>query len=126
MQYLNYQEYVSIGGVCDTTAFNRNLYRACNVIDADTQNRAECEETIPDYFKHLCRDMIELFATSGNVSEKDIASWSESGGPVSESVSYVTKTTADLENDIQALLSQYLDGKYTSKGVLWRYRGAMY
>ena len=70
--------------------------------------------------------MIELFATSGNVSEKDVASWSESGGPVSESVSYVTKTTADLENDIQALLSQYLDGKYTSKGVLWRYKGAMY
>ena len=126
MQYLDYQEYVSIGGVCDTTAFNRNLYRACNVIDADTRNRAECEETIPDYFKHLCRDMIELFATSGNVSEKDVASWSESGGPVSESVSYVSKTTADMESDIEALLSEYLDGQYTSKGVLWRYKGAMY
>ena len=126
MQYLDYQEYVSIGGVCDTTAFNRNLYRAYGVIDRDTHNRAENEEIIPDYIKHLCRDLIEYYATNGNVAEKDVASWSESGGPVSESVSYVSKTTADMESDIEALLSEYLDGKYTSKGVLWRYKGAMY
>ena len=127
MTYLTYEEYSnSLGGVLDLTAFNRNLYRACGVIDRDIHNRAENEEIIPDYIKHLCRDLIEYYATNGNVAEKDVASWSESGGPVSESVSYVSKTTADMESDIEALLSEYLDGQYTSKGVLWRYRGAMY
>ena len=37
MQYLDYQEYVSIGGVCDATAFNRNIDRACCMIDIMTQ-----------------------------------------------------------------------------------------
>lgn len=126
MQYLTYEEYTEIGGVCDATAFNRSIIRACGIIDRETHNRAECEETIPDYIKHLCRDLVEYLATNGNVNEKDVASWSESAGVVSESVSYVSKTADDMEKDIDTMLSDYLDGKYTSKGVLWRYRGAMY
>ena len=126
MRYIEYQEYLELGGVCDTTAFNRNIDRACGIIDNATHNRIECMAEVPQKAKALCRDLVEYLATNGNVAEKDVASWSESGGPVSESVSYVSKTTADMESDIEALLSEYLDGQYTSKGVLWRYRGAMY
>lgn len=124
MNYLTYEEYVSLGGVLDTTAFNRNILRVCNVIDRETHNRAEQEETIPEYFKHLCRDMLEYYATNSTVNEKEVASWSESAGAVSESVSYVSKTNDDFNNGVENLLKEYLGGKYTSKGVEWRYKGA--
>ena len=58
MQYLDYQEYVSIGGVCDATAFNRFIDRSCGIIDNATHNRIECMAEVPQRAKALCRDLV--------------------------------------------------------------------
>ena len=64
MQYLDYQEYVSIGGVCDATAFNRNIDRACAMIDNRTQSRLECFEEIPQIVKVVCADLVDYIANN--------------------------------------------------------------
>ena len=97
MTYLKYQEYLDLGGVCDETAFKRNIDRACSVIDGYTYNRIEKMSEIPQKAKVLCRDLVEYFATNSNINEKGVASWSQSAGAVSESVSYDTKDTEDIE-----------------------------
>ena len=108
MIYLTYEEYSNIGGICDLSAFNRNIDRACGIIDNATRNRIECMADVPKQVKALCRDLVEYLATNGNVNEKDVASWSESQGPVSESLSFVTKTKEEMQTDIDGLVYDYL------------------
>ena len=123
MQYLDYQEYLKIGGVCDATAFNRNIDRVCGIIDNATHNRIECMAEVPQRAKTLCRDLVEYLATNGNVNEKDVASWSESAGVVSESVSYVTKTKEEMQTDIDGLVYDYLASVTDDCGTPLLYRG---
>lgn len=123
MRYIEYQEYSDIGGVLDSTAFNRNIDRACGIIDNATHNRIECMADVPKQAKALCRDLIEYLATNGNVNEKDVSSWSESQGPVSESISYVSKTKEEMQTDIDGLVYDYLASVTDDKGTPLLYRG---
>ena len=123
MTYLTYEEYSNMGGVLDLTTFNRNIDRACGVIDNATHNRIECMADVPKQAKALCRDLIEYLATNGNVNEKGVASWSESAGVVSESVSYVSKTKEEMQTDIDGLVYDYLASVTDDKGIPLLYRG---
>ena len=126
MIYLTYEEYSNIGGICDMTAFNRNIDRACGVIDNATHSRVPKMETVPQQVKALCRDLIEYLATNGNVNEKDVASWSESAGAVSESVSYVTKSKEEMQTDIDGLVYDYLASVTDDCGTPLLYRGCLH
>ena len=123
MIYLTYDEYSNMGGVCDLTAFNRNIDRACGIIDSATHNRIECMADVPKQVKACCRDLVEYLATNGNVNEKDVASWSESAGVVSESVSYVTKSKEEMQTDIDGLVYDYLASVTDDCGTPLLYRG---
>ena len=123
MQYLDYQEYVSVGGVCDTTAFNRNIDRACGIIDNATHNRIECMAEVPQRAKALCRDLVEYLVE--NNSTKIITSKSQSAGGVSESESYAIKTADDVYGDIQNMLYDYLGNETDDNGTPLLYRGCM-
>ena len=122
MQYLDYQEYVSFGGVCDATAFNRNIDRVCAMIDNRTQSRLECFEEIPQIVKVVCADLIDYIST--NAVEKVITSKSQSAGGVSESESYATKTAEDYSADLDRIFEPLSIVK-TKNGVSITYRGAM-
>ena len=124
MTYLEYQEYLELGGVCDETAFKRNIDRACSVIDGYTYNRIEKMSEIPQRAKVLCRDLVEYFATNVNINEKGVASWSQSAGTVSESVSYDTKATEDIEKDIKGIIFDYLWYVLDDNGTPILYKGA--
>lgn len=124
MAYLDYDEYIKIGGVCDLTAFNRNIDRACSVIDAYTFNRIENMAKTPEIVKPLCRDLVEYYATNSNVNEKDVSSWSQSAGPVSESVSYSAKSSDDIGTDIRNLIFEYLWTVTDDNGTPVLYKGA--
>lgn len=127
MQYLkDHQEYLALGGVCDATAYARFSDRAFGIVDNATHNRIECMAEVLQRAKALCRDLVEYLATNGNVAEKDVSSWSESGGPVSESVSYVTKTKEEIQTDIDGLVYEYLGSETDDCGRPLLYRGAMY
>ena len=125
MTYLTYEEYSNMGGVLDLTAFNRNIDRACGIIDNATHNRIECMAEVPQRAKALCRDLVEYLATNGNVNEKDVASWSESAGVVSESVSYVTKSKEEMQTDIDGIVYDYLAGVTDNCGTPLLYRGCI-
>lgn len=124
--YIEYGEYLSMGGVCDLTAFQRNLDRACAEIDNATYNRIEKMSTIPLRVKTCCRDLIEYYATNCSVNEKGIASWSESAGSVSESVSYSEKSSNDVKSETWDIIFGYLFNQVDDNGTPLLYKGAMY
>lgn len=125
MQYLkDHQEYLVLGGVCDATAFNRYIDRACGIIDNATHNRIECMAEVPQRAKALCRDLIEYLARNDTI-EIAVTSRSQSAGGVSESESYATKTADDVYGDIQNMLYDYLGNEKTDNGIPLLYRGAM-
>lgn len=124
MIYLTYEEYSEAGGILDLTAFNRNIDRACGVIDNATHNRIECMEEVPQRAKALCRDLVEYLARN-NTNEISVTSRSQSAGGVSESESYATKTSDDVYGDIQNMLYDYLGNETDDNGTPLLYRGCL-
>ena len=123
MIYLTYDEYAEMGGICDLTAFNRNIDRACGIIDNATHNRIECMAEVPQRAKALCRDLVEYLVENNGV--KIVTSKSQSAGGVSESESYANKTADDVYGDIQNMLYDYLGNEKDDKGTPLLYRGAL-
>ena len=124
MIYLTYTEYKEIGGTLEETAFNRNIDRACGIIDNATHNRIEYMAEVPQRAKALCRDLVEYLARN-DTTEIAVTSRSQSAGGVSESESYATKTADDMYGDIQNMLYDYLGNEKTDNGIPLLYRGAM-
>ena len=124
MIYLTYDEYSTMGGICDMTAFNRNIDRACGIIDNATHNRVECMAEVPQRAKALCRDLVEYLARNDS-TEIAVTSRSQSAGGVSESESYATKTADDVYGDIQNMIYDFLSNVTDDKGTPLLYRGAM-
>ena len=122
MTYLTYAEYKEIGGTLDETAFNRNIDRACVMIDVRTQSRLECFEEIPQSVKVVCTDLVDYIST--NTVEKVVTSRSQSAGGVSESESYATKTAEDYSADLDRIFEP-LSVVKTKNGISILYKGAM-
>lgn len=123
MTYLTYEEYINIGGVLDLTVFNRNIDRACAMIDNRTQSRLECFEEFPQIVKVVCVDLVDYISTN-TVDKPIVTSKSQSAGGVSESESYSTKTAEDFANDLDRIFEP-LSVVKTKNGVSILYRGAM-
>ena len=123
MIYLTYEQYKEIGGVLDLTAFNRNIDRACGIIDNATHNRIECMAEVPQRAKALCRDLVEYLVENNGV--KIVTSKSQSAGGVSESESYANKTADDVYGDIQNMLYDYLGNEIDDNGTPLLYRGCL-
>ena len=123
MIYLTFEEYSEMGGVLDETAFNRNIDRACAMIDNRTQSRLECFEKLPKIVKVVCADLVDYIST--NTVEKTITSKSQSAGGVSESEGYATKTAEDYSADLDRIFEPLAVVK-TENGVSVLYKGAMY
>ena len=123
MIYLTYDEYSAMGGICDLTAFNRNIDRACGIIDNATHNRIEGMAEVPQRAKALCRDLVEYLVENNGV--KIVTSKSQSAGGVSESESYANKTADDVYGDIQNMLYDYLGNETDDNGTPLLYRGCL-
>ena len=123
MIYLTYEEYSNIGGICDMTACNRNIDRACAMIDIRTQSRLECFKDIPQIVKMVCRDLVDYISVN-SVEKPIVTSKSESQGPISESISYATKTAEDYSADLDRIFEP-LGLVKTKNGIQIDYRGAM-
>lgn len=122
MRYIEYDEYTEIGGMCDLTAFNRNIDRACGIIDNATKKRAEQMTDIPSMVKSCCRDLID-YLSNNTVTDKVLSSKSQSAGGVSESESYTQKTADEYANDIDRILCDYLLSVTDDNGTPILYRG---
>jgi hypothetical protein len=123
MRYLTYEEYLQIGGTVDSSTFNRNISRACGIIDNATFGRIKNHmATVPENAKHLCRDLIECIARN-NVTDLTVTSKSQSAGAVSESESYAVKTADDVKAEITGIVYDYLASVYDDNGTPVLYRG---
>ena len=124
MQYLTYEEYTEIGGTLDLTAFNRNIDRACGFIDLHTQSRLQNVVGVSQRAKACVRDLVEHLAS--NVSSgKSVTSKSQSAGGVSESESYETRTTDEINAEMLNIVYDYLATEKDDCGTPLMYRGAM-
>lgn len=123
MQYLTYEEYISVGGTLEMTAFDRNIDRAFGKIDNATFGRLKKMTEIPRQVKACCRELVEYLAN--NVNGKTITSKSQSAGGVSESESYANKSAEDIESEIANIIFDYLGSVKTDNGTPLLYRGAM-
>lgn len=122
MTYLTYEEYKGLGGnAVDETAFNRNIDRACGIIDNAIHHRLDNAKEISRKVKACTRDLIEYLAKNEEIGI--VASRSQSAGGVSESESYATKTADDVYGDIQNILYDYLASEKDEKGTPLLYRG---
>lgn len=124
MVYLTYEEYITIGGTLDLTAFNRNIDRACGIIDNATQNRIKGMRTLPDKVKSLCRDILEYFASDFG-SSKQVSNHSQSAGGVSESESFVIRSIEERAGEIDDMVKDYLLNEVDDHGTPLLYRGCM-
>ena len=124
MTYLTHGEYAEMGGICDLTAFNRNIDRACGIIDNATHNRVECMKKVPQRVKALCRDLVEYLANDFG-SSKQISNHSQSAGGVSESESFVIRSIEERAGEIDDMVKYYLLNVVDDKGTPLLYRGAM-
>jgi hypothetical protein len=122
MIYLTYEDYKTIGGTLDETAFNRNIDRACAMIDTRTQSRLGAFEEVPKIVKTVCADLLDYIST--NTVEKTLQSKSQSAGGVSESESYAVKTADDYANDLERIFEPLYVVK-TKNGISILYKGAM-
>lgn len=120
--YLTYEEYIKIGGICDLTAFERNIDRACGIIDNATHSRILNMAEVPRQAKSLCRDLVEYLVTNA-ITEATVTSRSQTSGPVSESESYAIKTKEQQEQDIDNLVVDYLLSVKDDNGTPLLYRG---
>ena len=123
MQYLTYEEYTEIGGTLDLTDFNRNIDRACAMIDIRTQDRLLRFDNIPQIVKIVCADLVGYIATN-TVEKPFVTSKSQSAGGVSESESYAVKTAEDFANDLDRIFEPLAVVK-TKNGISLLYKGAM-
>lgn len=123
MMYLTYEEYSNMGGICDLSAFNRNIDRACAMIDNRTQSRLKCFEEIPQIVKVVCADLVE-YISANTVDKPAITSKSQSAGGVSESESYNIKSDEDYVADLDRIFEPLVVVK-TKNGISVLYKGAM-
>ena len=124
MQYIEYQEYLGIGGICDATAFNRNIDRACGIIDNATHNRIECMANVPQRAKALCRDLVEYLANDFG-SSKQVSNHIQSAGGVSESESFVIRSIEERAGEIDDMVKDFLLNEVDDNGTPLLYRGCI-
>lgn len=124
MEYLTYDDYKSIGGVLDSTAFNRCSIRAFSLIKQETNGRIDKMSAVPVEVKHLCRDLIE-YLSNNSTTDRAISSESQSQGGSSESISYADKGTNDIVTEIWNLIYDYLASVTDDDGVPLIYRGCL-
>ena len=121
---LTYDEYQMLGGVCDLTAFNRNIDRANGIVNNATQNRISTMREVPRQVKACLRDIVEYFENN-NFNGTTVSSRSQSAGGVSESESYTVKTAEDISADTYAIIYDHLMSVYDDNGTPLLYRGCM-
>lgn len=119
MQYLTYEEYKTIGGKLDLTAFELKITRVCAIVTNATYGRIEALRDIPKEVKELCRDLIEYLSTVEQ--NTNIKSKGQSAGGVSESITYSEKE--EQNKYINDLMYEYLASVTTKNGTSLLYRG---
>ncbi len=103
MQYLTFDDYISIGGTLAETEFNRFEFRAERLIDNATQGRLENATTTPESVKRCMFELVTyLSKVAQNGDNSAVSSFSNDG----YSVTYAEQKTATQQ--IHDIIYDYL------------------
>lgn len=113
-QYLNYEEYMDLGGTLEEVPFNEIEFECQRIIDSRTQNRLKKADEIPQEVKLLVNKMIKSiqnYYISLEKAQSGISSENTDGYSVSyissNQISQLIEGKLDVLND---LISEYLFG----------------
>ena len=111
--YLEYADYVAMGGILDEDVYNSLERKARYLISAQASGRtgdriAELS-VLPECIKDCVFELVS-FISINDAMDKQIASESQSQGGASESLSYVTKTDAEIEQQEESIIRDCLYG----------------
>lgn len=120
MGYIDYNDYVNMGGGLDFAAFTKRIGRACGYVDAQTFGRLSGEISVSDAVKACLRDLVDFLEST----DRAVSSKSQSIGGVSESENYAIKSKDDITAEMRAIVYDYLYTEVDTNGVPLLYRGA--
>lgn len=134
--YLSYEEYQTMGGMLNETAFNEYEFEARNYIDLYTYNRLQDEIEIPDKVKecefYLIKQIANQQALLNSASGDDTTSQSTNAGIASQSndgvsISYNVLSAKELfdssKDEVKNAINRYLQGVRNSLGKRLLYKG---
>lgn len=111
--WLEYAEYVAMGGTLEDTAFVPLERKARYLINAQASGRCGARITelsaLPECIKECVFELVS-FISANDVTEKQIASESQSQGGANESLSYVTRTDAEIERQAENIIHDFFYG----------------
>lgn len=119
MAYLDYTDYVSMGGTLGEAAFDLQEFRARQYIDAMTHGRIRGETTVRDAVKYATFALIGAMADSDHNHGREVASESNDG----VSVSYATSGAAGTQARYAQIVRDYLACEVDANGTALLYAG---
>ena len=124
-QYLNYEEYRSLGGTLDLAPFNLLEFEARKEIDKYTFGRLMNLENQKNEVKLCIYNLINTLEgyDKDKTRNKNISSENIDGYSVSYDKN-TTETTKAKNNEIKSIINTYLSNLYLDDKTPYLYRGA--
>ena len=115
-QYLNYSEYIELGGTLPEMPFNVLEFEARRKINERTQNSLLNVKDIPQEVKICIYTLISKIETYNSANSKGIAYLSESTDGYSVSYTNVTRETLKTKDaELNDIIRTYLTGVIVNK-----------
>ena len=113
-QYLNYEEYIELGGTLEEVPFNQLEFECSRIIDSNTQNRLKNVNEIPKEVKMLEFKMIDDLQNY-YISLKEAQNGLQSENTDGYSVTYIPSSQIEQlvkgkKDVLEDLISNYLFG----------------
>jgi hypothetical protein len=113
-QYLNYEEYIELGGTLEEVPFNELEFECSRIIDSNTQNRLKNVNEIPKEVKMLEFKMIDDLQNY-YISLKEAQNGLQSENTDGYSVTYIPSSQIEQlvkgkKDVLEDLISNYLFG----------------
>lgn len=121
--YLEYSEYVTLGGTVAETTYAALEFKARKRIDRLTDCRVQRMADIPEAVKRCIVALVSMESTVGDEAQAaspTVTSYSNDG--YSETYGHAL-SAADASSRMDAIISEYLYGEYDDDGVPLLYRG---
>lgn len=123
--YLEYNEYIRMGGTLDCAAFNIFERKSEYIIKAQANGKTGIRlakiDTLPQNVKDCIFELVEHFGNN-SFDGSHIQSESQSQGGLSESVSYIRLSKEQSDSEIDNIINTYLSTIFIN-GVSILYRG---
>lgn len=122
--YLEYNEYLQMGGTLDCAAFNVFERKAEYTVKAQVNGKVGMRlsklDTVPLNIKDCIFELVEHFS-SNNFDGSDIQSESQSQGGLSESVTYARLNKEQSDSEVENIINTYLSTLYINDvSILYR------